>query len=111
MKHIEEARVRDAKITFENAGLSPKAGAAWKRPRFTGSYNRDVAAATKYWRDGAAFISKLPKKPHRNQAQQIAAAIISRSTSIKFIDASPKIFPNINAWMSSVTTLQSSFPA
>ncbi|HVV81039.1 MAG TPA: enoyl-CoA hydratase/isomerase family protein [Pseudolabrys sp.] len=76
MKHIEEARVRDAKITFENAGLSPKAGAAWKRPRFTGSYNRDVAAAAKYWRDGAAFISKLPKKPHRNQAQQIAAAII-----------------------------------
>jgi thioesterase DpgC len=76
MKHIEEARVRDAKIMFEKAGLSPKTGAAWKRPRFTGSYNRDVATATKYWRDGAAFISKLPKKQHRNLAQQIAAGVI-----------------------------------
>jgi thioesterase DpgC len=76
MKHIEEARVRDAKIMFERAGLPPKAGAAWKRPRFTRSYKRDVATAAKYWREGAAFISKLPKKTQRNQAQQIAAAII-----------------------------------
>jgi thioesterase DpgC len=75
-RHIEEARARDAKIMFENAGLSPKAGAAWKRPRFTGAYKRDVAAATKYWREGAAFMSKLPKKPQRNQGQEIAAAII-----------------------------------
>jgi thioesterase DpgC len=75
-RHIEEARARDAKITFGNAGLSPKAGAAWKRPRFTGAYRRDAAVATKYWRDGAAFMSKLSKKPRRNQGQEIAAAII-----------------------------------
>lgn len=79
MKHIEEARIRDAKIMFEKAGLPPRAGAAWKRPRFTNSYKRDVAAASKYWREGAAFISKLPKKPKRNQAEQIAAGIIQIS--------------------------------
>ena len=68
------------KVIFGNAGLPQKAGAAWKQPHFTGAYKRDVAAATKYWRDGAAFMSKLPKKPKRNQAQEIAAGIILLST-------------------------------
>lgn len=70
----------DPKVMFGDAGLSPKAGAAWKRPRFTGSYKRDVVAAAKYWRDGTAFLSKLPKKLQRNQAQQTAAGIIQLHT-------------------------------
>ena len=63
-----------------DAGLSPKAAAAWaKGVRFTGSYKRDVAAAEKFWRDGAGLLAKLPKKPKRNPAQQAAAtALLSR---------------------------------
>jgi thioesterase DpgC len=76
LKHVDEASARDAKITFKNAGLSPKAGAAWKWPRFTGNYRRDVALATKYWRDGASFLAKLPKKTERDLAQEIAAGVI-----------------------------------
>jgi thioesterase DpgC len=67
----------DPKVIFGNAGLNPKAGAAWMKWRsFSGNYRRDIAAGGKYWRDGAAFLAKLPKKPQRNQAQQIAAGII-----------------------------------
>ena len=63
-----------------DAGLSPKAAAAWaKGVRFNGSYRRDVAAAEKFWRDGAGLLAKLPKKPKRNPAQQAAAtALLSR---------------------------------
>ena len=53
----------DPKVIFGQAGLSPKAGAAWmKRREFTGNYKRDVATASKFWREGAAFLAKLPKK-------------------------------------------------
>jgi thioesterase DpgC len=68
---------RDPKQILAEAGLSPKAAAsASKQPRFTGSYRRDIAAASKYWRDGASLLSKWPRKPKRNQAQQNAADII-----------------------------------
>jgi (3,5-dihydroxyphenyl)acetyl-CoA 1,2-dioxygenase len=40
--------------------------------RFTGNYKRDVAAATKYWRAGATFLSKLPKKSQRTTEQMLA---------------------------------------
>jgi thioesterase DpgC len=67
----------DPKVIFGQAGLSPKAGAAWmKRREFTGSYKRDVAAASKFWREGAAFLAKLPKKTRRTQEQTIAAGMI-----------------------------------
>src|SRR5690349_16960345 len=70
---------RDPKLIFAEAGLSPRAAASLgKQPRFSGNYKRDVAAASKYWRDSATLLSKLPKKPKRNQVQQIAAdAILS----------------------------------
>ncbi len=62
---------------FANAGLSPKAGAAWgKLLKFSGKYKRDVAEASKFWSDGASFLAKLPKKPQRNDAQRLAAEII-----------------------------------
>jgi len=67
----------DPKVIFGNAGLSPKAGAAWMTPlAFSGNYKRDVAQGSTFWREGANYLGKLPKKPQRNQAQQIAAGII-----------------------------------
>ena len=68
---------RDPKAIFAEAGLSPKAAASLsKQPRFNGDYKRDTATASKYWRDAAFLLSKLPKKPKRNQAQQNAADVI-----------------------------------
>src|SRR5688572_17990382 len=62
---------------FANAGLSPKAAAAWgKLLRFSGKYKRDAAEASKFWSDGASFLARLPKKPQRNDAQKLAAEII-----------------------------------
>ncbi len=67
----------DPKVIFGQAGLSSKAGAAWmKRREFTGNYKRDAAAASKFWREGAAFLAKLPKKPQRTPEQKLAADII-----------------------------------
>ncbi len=67
----------DLKALFDDAGLSPKAGTAWmKGVRFTRAYKRDVAAAQKFWRDGAALLAKLPRKTQRNPAQQAAAAAL-----------------------------------
>jgi thioesterase DpgC len=66
----------DAKV-FGDAGLPPKAGAAWMKPfAFSGNYKRDIATAGKVWREGSAFLSKLAKKPQRNIAQKLAADII-----------------------------------
>lgn len=66
-----------SKAVFGDAGLSPKAAAAWaKGVRFKGSYKRDTAAAAKFWRDGAALLAKLPKKPQRSPVQQAAAAAL-----------------------------------
>jgi thioesterase DpgC len=41
--------------------------------RFTGNYQRDVATATKYWRDSAVQLSRLPKKSQRTTEQDSAA--------------------------------------
>ena len=71
----------DPKVIFGNAGLPSKAGAAWaKFFTFTGNYKRDVATATKFWSDGTAFMSKLPKKTERSHAQKLAADIIQFRT-------------------------------
>lgn len=76
----QKRTVEGEAASFENAGLSPKATSAFaKGVRFNGSYKRDVTAAQKFWRDGAALLAKLPKKPQRNPAQQAAAsALLSR---------------------------------
>jgi (3,5-dihydroxyphenyl)acetyl-CoA 1,2-dioxygenase len=66
----------DSKV-FSDAGLSPKTGAAWvKFFRFTGNYKKDVATGSRFWREGAGFLFKLPKKPQRNKLQRLAADII-----------------------------------
>jgi (3,5-dihydroxyphenyl)acetyl-CoA 1,2-dioxygenase len=78
----------DAKV-FGDAGLSPKAGAAWmKFFIFTGNYKLDEATASKFWREGSAFLLKLPKKPQRNAAQKLAVDIIQyrcRETRERFL--------------------------
>jgi thioesterase DpgC len=68
----------DPKVIFGDAGLPPKAGDAWMKKwlRFGRNFKRDAAAATKYWRAGSEFLSKLPKKPKRTREQQLAADII-----------------------------------
>jgi thioesterase DpgC len=67
----------DPKIIFGNAGLSPKAGGAWLKPfAFIGNYKRDIAQASKFWREGASLLAKLPNKPQRNQAQHSVAGVI-----------------------------------
>ncbi len=74
-KRVDQA---DPKVIFGNAGLPPKAGTAWMktRLRFGRDFKRDAAAGTKYWRQGADFLSKLPAKPKRTREQQLAANII-----------------------------------
>jgi thioesterase DpgC len=68
----------DPKVIFGNAGLPEKPGAAWMKSqlRFGRNFKSDAAAATKYWRTGTDFLAKLPKKPKRTVAQQLAADII-----------------------------------
>ena len=68
----------DPKAIFDNAGLPQKPGATWlnTRLKLSRDFRRDAAAAAKYWRAGADFLSKLPKKPKRNAAQQAAADTI-----------------------------------
>ncbi len=68
----------DPKMIFGNAGLPQKPGAAWLKSqlRFGRNFKSDAAAAAKYWRTGADFLAKLPKKPKRTVAQQLAADII-----------------------------------
>ena len=79
----------DPKVIFGRAGLSPKAGAAWmKRRYFTGNFKRDAATASKLWREGSAFLAKLPRKLQRTQEQTIAANIIqylSRDARERFL--------------------------
>jgi thioesterase DpgC len=68
----------DAGALFARAGLPAKPGAAWmKTPlRFGRDFKRDAVAAAKYWRTGADFLAKLPKKPKRTREQQSAADIV-----------------------------------
>jgi thioesterase DpgC len=85
-KRVDQA---DPKVIFGNAGLSPKAGAAWSKfHHFSGNFKRDTVTATKQWREGSAFLSKLPRKPQRTKEQQLAADIIShhcRSSRERFL--------------------------
>jgi len=80
----------DPKLIFGNAGLPPKAGEAWMKMwlRFGRDLKRDAVAATKYWRAGSNFLSKLPMKPKRTREQQLAADIIQlhcRNTRERFL--------------------------
>jgi enoyl-CoA hydratase/carnithine racemase len=68
----------DPKVIFGNAGLPQKPGDAWMKTRlaFGRNLKRDTATVTKYWRAGADFLAKLPSKPKRTVAQQLAADVI-----------------------------------
>jgi thioesterase DpgC len=82
--------ISDPKFVFRNAGLPEKAGSAWMKTflHFGRDIKRDTAAATKYWREGTNFLSKLPKKSKRTREQQLAADIIQlgcRSARERFL--------------------------
>jgi thioesterase DpgC len=68
----------DPKLIFGNAGLPEKPGAAWMKSqlRVGRNFKSDAAAAAKYWRTGSDLLAKLPKKPKRTVAQQLAADLI-----------------------------------
>lgn len=68
------------KEVFKHVGLSPKASASWMKPfSFTGSYKGDVVLGAKFWREGTALLSKMPKKLHRSKEQKVIADIIQLS--------------------------------
>ncbi len=69
------------KACFERAGLPANAAAVWHKAglRVTGNFKRDAAAGTKFWRDGAGLLARLPKKPVRTPEQQLAADVIQTS--------------------------------
>jgi thioesterase DpgC len=83
MKERVKQHVSDAgpKGCLERAGLPAKAAAAWHKGglRVTGNFKRDAAAGAKFWREGAALLAKLPKKPVRTPEQQLAADVIQAS--------------------------------
>ena len=69
---------RDVMDCLRRAGLPTKAVAAWVevKPRVIGSFQRDTAAATKFWRSGTDLLAKLPKKLARTVNQRYAADLI-----------------------------------
>src|SRR5262245_16814825 len=69
---------RDATECLRRAGLPVKDAAAWTKakPRVTGNFKRDAAAGTRFWRRGAEFLAKLPKKSARTAEQKYAADLI-----------------------------------
>ena len=73
-----KANQSDPKMPLGAAGLPEKAAAAWLKaqPRFTGNFKRDAAAGTKFWRDGADLLAKLPEKPKRTPAQTTGGGTI-----------------------------------
>ena len=68
----------DPKINFAAAGLPAKSAVAWLKGglRVTGNFKRDAAVAARFWRQGADFLAKLPKKPQRTTAAATAALAI-----------------------------------
>lgn len=68
----------DPEAYFGKSGLPMKTVSAWHSRGFrpTGNFKRDVATGSKFWREGASLMAKLPKKPSRSREQQLAADII-----------------------------------
>jgi thioesterase DpgC len=62
------------------AGIAQRDAMAWIRskPILTGTFSRDVAAFSKFWRLGAGVRQKIPQKSKRNAAQVSAAAALFR---------------------------------
>jgi enoyl-CoA hydratase/carnithine racemase len=64
---------------MEGSGIRSKIlGATWQKskPRFTGSFARDTAAAKKLWRAGANVLAKLPKKAARTPDEKDVAKTV-----------------------------------
>jgi thioesterase DpgC len=57
------------------AGLPDNDAREWSAsfPATTGEYESDARAHSAFWRQSAALLGKLPPKPRRNEAEQVAA--------------------------------------
>ena len=57
------------------AGLPDNDAREWSGsfPATTGEYESDARAHSAFWRQSAALLGKLPPKPRRNEAEQVAA--------------------------------------
>ena len=57
------------------AGLPDNDACEWSGsfPATTGEYESDARAHSAFWRQSAALLGKLPPKPRRNEAEQVAA--------------------------------------
>jgi thioesterase DpgC len=77
-RHVRQRMRQDMNESLRRAGLPDKLAATWTkaRPRVSGNFKRDSAAASKFWRSGADLLAKLPKKANRNMQQQIAAGLV-----------------------------------
>lgn len=81
----------DQQAYFGKSGLPMKTVSAWHKRGYrpTGNFKRDVAGGSKFWREGASLIAKLPKKQLRTPDQQVAADIIlfeCRETREQFLE-------------------------
>jgi thioesterase DpgC len=64
---------------MEGSGIRNRiVGPVWQKskPRFSGKFARDAAAAKKFWRTGANILAKLPKKPARTPEEKAAAEVV-----------------------------------
>lgn len=64
---------------MEGSGIRSKiVGPSWEKskPRFSGNFARDTAAAKKFWRAGANILAKLPRKPSRTPEEKAAAELV-----------------------------------
>jgi thioesterase DpgC len=81
MQHLgrADALLNKAALLLQ-AGVAQKDAMAWLRskPKLIGTFSRDAAAFSKFWRLGGAIRQKLPQKSKRNTAQATAAATILR---------------------------------
>ncbi len=68
----------DPRVILEQAGLPHRGAVLWlnARPQFRDKFKRDAAVGARFWRAGTNLLAKLPKKPQRSVAQQLAADII-----------------------------------
>jgi (3,5-dihydroxyphenyl)acetyl-CoA 1,2-dioxygenase len=81
-----------AGASMRAAGLPEQAAREWSHavPTEIGGYEQDARRYSAFWRQSAALLRSLPRKPQRNEAEQAAAESllsVSRGTRERFLGA------------------------
>jgi (3,5-dihydroxyphenyl)acetyl-CoA 1,2-dioxygenase len=81
----------EAVVGFDRAGLPRELVSAWLESddKFTADFRRDCEKFSRHWGTGAELLARLPAKPARSDAQDLAAATImerDRAARAKFLD-------------------------